>query len=118
MLNFPKLSSGAISQYPTVQQTTALTNVMKFIDGSEQRFASSGKGLQAWQVSYELLNEQEFASIISFIQSTQAGTQAFAFRDPRTGITHNCCRLDLHQFKALYREGRSSLRLLIREDVE
>ncbi len=38
MNEFPKLKTGAVLQYPAAKRLECLTQVTRFLDGSEQRF--------------------------------------------------------------------------------
>ena len=38
MNEFPKLKTGAVAQYPAQRTTRYSTHVMRFMDGSEQRY--------------------------------------------------------------------------------
>ena len=38
MANFPRLTTGAVTQYPSSRNLTYSTYVLRFVDGREQRF--------------------------------------------------------------------------------
>ncbi len=103
MANFPALKTGAVAQYPLDRTRRFSTQVLRFLDGSEQRFAGFGAPLKRWLIRLELLDEAELASLEEFFveQSGQAGT--FAFTDPWDGTVHASCSFEDDTMTANYR---------------
>ncbi|HEV8413388.1 MAG TPA: DUF2460 domain-containing protein [Bryobacteraceae bacterium] len=103
MANFPALKTGAIAQYPLDRTRRFSTQVLRFLDGSEQRFAGFGAPLKRWLIRLELLDEAELASLEEFFveQSGRAGT--FAFTDPWDGTVHASCSFEGDTMTANYR---------------
>ena len=61
MANFPALKTGAVAQYPSDRTRRYSTQVLRFLDGSEQRFAGFGAPLKRWLIRLELLDDTELA---------------------------------------------------------
>ena len=55
MATFPILSSGAIAQYPTPLKTGQAAQVIRFLDGSDQRYLAQGKMLRSWEIQLDLI---------------------------------------------------------------
>ena len=93
MANFPLLSSGAVTQYPVGVTQGQNTQVIRFLDGSDQRYLMQGKSLRQWQIRLDLLNESEIQQIEAFFIDTQGDYSLFEFPDPFSGVYVPLCRL-------------------------
>lgn len=93
MVTFPILSSGATSQYPTPLTSGRTAQVIRFLDGSDQRYLMQGKNLRSWQIRLDLLNETEIQQLEAFFVSQQGDYSTFEFPDPFTGSLVPNCRL-------------------------
>jgi hypothetical protein len=91
--NFPILSSGAVTQYPSPLTTGQAAQVIRFLDGSDQRYLAQGKMLRSWEIRLNLLNEIEVQLIEAFFTSQQGDYSPFVFPDPFTGSNVSNCRL-------------------------
>src|SRR5579864_9197932 len=102
MANFPALKTGAVAQYPSDRARRFSTQVLRFLDGSEQRFAGFGAPLKRWLIRLELLDEAELATLEDFFveQAGQAGT--FSFTDPWDGTVHANCSFETGAMTASY----------------
>ncbi|MFZ0593668.1 MAG: DUF2460 domain-containing protein [Bryobacteraceae bacterium] len=116
MANFPVLSTGAIAQYPVSRATTFATEVIQFLDGSEQRCMMRGKLLRRWQLTLTQLSEEELLAIEEFFDANQGNFGLFTFTDPLTGAVVPNCRLQnpsiITQYLAV---GNGSAVVLIEE---
>jgi hypothetical protein len=116
MANFPLLSTGAIAQHPVSRAATYATEVIQFLDGSQQRCMMRGKLLRRWQLSLSQLSDQELLAIEQFFDSAQGNFGLFTFTDPLTGSAVPNCRLQnpsvITQYLAL---GNGSAVMLIEE---
>lgn len=92
MATFPVLKTGVVAQYPSRREVVTRSRVMRFVDGSEQRFRSE-PAHRRWSIELDLLDENEAAAVVAFVQQVQGMSQEFAFTDPWTGIVHPRCRL-------------------------
>jgi hypothetical protein len=93
MPTFPALSTGAVAQYPVSRASTYSTEVIQFLDGSQQRCRIRGKMLRRWQVSLSQLTEQELFALEQFFDAAQGNFDLFTFTDPMTNQTIPSCRL-------------------------
>ncbi|MCC6389518.1 MAG: DUF2460 domain-containing protein [Bryobacterales bacterium] len=89
---FPKLKSGAICQYPTQFSLSWRTHVTMFLDGSEQRYASTSSPVRRWSIRLDLLDEQESLALQQFFVEQSGRYGIFEFQDPLTGQVYpECC---------------------------
>lgn len=93
MVNFPLLSSGAVAQYPTSLTNGQNAQVIRFLDGSDQRYLNQGLKLRQWQIRLDLLNESEIQQLEAFFVAQQGDYSPFAFPDPFSGANVPNCRL-------------------------
>ncbi len=103
MASFPTLKTGAVAQYPSDRTRQFSTQVLRFLDGGEQRFAGFGAPLKRWLIRLELLDETELAGLEDFFveQGGQAGT--FTFTDPWDGTVYANCSFEGDTMTADYR---------------
>jgi phage-related protein len=104
MASFPALKTGAIAQYPSDRARKYSTQVLRFLDGGEQRFAGFGAPLKRWLIRLQLLDEAELVGIEDFFveQGGQAGS--FTFTDPWDGTVHTNCSFEGDTLTADYRD--------------
>jgi hypothetical protein len=80
-------------------------DIVRFLDGSEQRCLVRGRKLRRWLVSLAQLNESELASVEQFFEEAQGNAQLFTFIDPLTSDAVPNCRISnpsiTTQYKAL-----------------
>jgi hypothetical protein len=93
MATFPQLSSGAVAQYPTGMVSSQGVQVIRFLDGTDQRFLSQPRALRQWQIQLDLLNEAEIAEVEAFFDETQGDASSFTFPDPISGSPVSNCYL-------------------------
>jgi hypothetical protein len=93
MATFPVLSSGAVMQYPASLALSRPAQVIRFIDGTDQRFIARGKEFRRWQIKLDLLNELEIEQVEAFFQAQAGEYSTFDFPDPFSGTSIPNCRL-------------------------
>ena len=98
MSTFPTLKTGAVVQYPAKRQGTYSTQVVRFLDGSQQKFRLFGKELRRWVVKLDLLDEQELGAVVDFVDQLEGGS--FAFADPVSGTVSANCIISGERFEA------------------
>jgi hypothetical protein len=91
MLTFPALSTGAVAQYPLPLSYTSPVEIIRFIDGTDQRFMARGKSLRSWHVQLSFLNEDEIHQLENFFESLRGQYSLFYFPDPYSGLTVPNC---------------------------
>jgi hypothetical protein len=90
MATFPTvLKTGAIAQYPLNRTLSLSTQLVRFLDGSQQSYQLSGGGLRRWTLKLDLLDEAEVSAVIAFAE--QIGTGTFSFTNPVTGESAAKC---------------------------
>jgi len=93
MATFPLLNSGAVMQYPAPLTFSRPAQVIRFLDGSDQRFSARGGALRSWQIKLSLLNDAEIAQIEAFFQAQSGEYSLFDFPDPFSGASVPNCQL-------------------------
>jgi len=102
MATFPLLSSGAITQYPAPLMSGQSVQVIRFLDGSDQRYLNQGRTLRQWQIRLDLLNESEIQQLEAFYVSQLGDYSPFPFPDPFSGTSVPNCRLAAPGFVSTY----------------
>ncbi len=78
-------------QYPAERTSYYTTEVLRFVDGTEQRFRQSGSCLRRWVVRLDLLSEEELHTLWAFVGSAKGRQGTFTFRDPWDGRDYPTC---------------------------
>lgn len=102
MANFPALSSGAVTQYPALIASGQGTQVIRFLDASDQRYLVQPRALRQWQIRLDLLNESEIREFEEFFTAQSGDYSPFTFPDPFSGETVPNCRLAAPGFVSEY----------------
>jgi hypothetical protein len=102
MANFPVLSSGAVMQYPASTVSGQGAQLIRFIDGSDQRYLMQGSALRQWQIRLDLLNEAEMQQLEAFFVSQTGDYSPFVFPDPFSGSMVANCRFAAPGFLTEY----------------
>lgn len=92
-MEFPRLKTAAVQQYGSSVSSRFATRVLRFVDGTEQRFPVEKGAGKKWVLRYAQLAEGELAALDDFFLAMQGPTQEFTFEDPETGVRHERCRL-------------------------
>ena len=98
-MTFPKLKTTAVAQYPATKTVVFQNSILRFVDGTEQRYRGSGAPLHRWKVRLSELDEGELAAIDHFFWLNQGRLGNFAFTDPWDGTTYLNCSLDGDELK-------------------
>ena len=117
MANFPTLKTGAVAQYGSDRSRRFSTQVLRFVDGSEQRFPRYGSPLMRWVVRLELLDESELETLRQFFENTGGCAGSFSFTDPWSGAVYTSCSFDREDLALTY-EGvsRGKTQFLVKEN--
>ncbi|MCE5306207.1 MAG: DUF2460 domain-containing protein [Acidobacteriales bacterium] len=117
MTDFPILKTGAVMQYPAERSMSFSTEVLRFVDGSEQRFRDFGTPLKRWIVRLDLLEDAELKRLEQFFEASQGALGSFQFTDPRDGTVYASCRLEEDQMTIEFNaEQQGRTELVIREN--
>ena len=118
MTTLPPLKSGQIVQYPLRRRIQQNVDAVQFLDGSEQRCATT-RALRQWTIKLDLLDEQELSALSGFVLEQQTENAQFAFTDPCDGITYTNCSFAFESWTATHTDqGRMTTELIIRENVD
>lgn len=94
MADFPRLQSGAVAQYPSSGNLKASTRVLRYVDGSEQRYRETAIPARSWTLHLNRITEQEMAAIEEFFMAQQGSFGQFTFTDPHDGVAYPDCSFD------------------------
>ena len=117
MANFPTLKTGAVMQYPAKSRIRFLTQVLEFVDGTEQRYREYPAPLHEWVIALDLLDEEEMKAFEEFFLSQQGQFGSFIFVDPNDNTTYPDCSLMIDDFDfTLNGERRGKTSVIVREN--
>ena len=94
MNTFPTLRTGAVLQYPSKRAIQYSTQVVRFVDGTEQRFRDYSAPIHRWIVSLSQLDETEVNTLREFFRILEGGAESFSFTDPFDGTVYPDCSLE------------------------
>jgi Conserved hypothetical protein 2217 (DUF2460) len=117
MPTLPLLKTGAVTQYPAPKSVQFRTQVLHYVDGSEQRYREYGAPLVSWVIRLDLLDEVELAAMEAFFLSLEGRAGTFTFVDPRDNVSYEECSLDDDSLALdLTGEMRGRTTLIIRQN--
>ncbi len=91
MVTFPSLKSGAVAQFPMPVLTGQGVRVVRFMDGSDQRYLLQGRTYRSWQIQLQFLDEDELAAVEAFFTAQSGDYSTFTFPDPFSNqLVPNC----------------------------
>jgi hypothetical protein len=91
---FPNLKTGAIIQYPATKNTQHSSFVVRFLDGSDQRYRNYAAPLHRWNIRLNLLDEAELRVLEQFFAAQEGRFGVFSFVDPWTQTIFPNCSFD------------------------
>jgi phage-related protein len=117
MTDFPVLKTGAVLQYPAERSVRFSTQVVRFVDGAEQRYRGFGRPLRRWQIRLDLLDESEMTRLREFFREQRGAAGSFRFSDPWDGTDYADCSLENDEMiEELLGEMRGRTTLMVREN--
>ncbi len=117
MAGFPRLKTDCVMQYPGAKGLRFASQVVRFVDGSEQRYRDEAEALRRWVIRLDLLDEGEIAAIEEFFLANQGAYGSFAFVDPWDGVEYADCSLEGDEFEfSLVGEMRGKTSLTVVEN--
>ena len=90
---FPTLKTGAVAQYPATEAAQFSSFVVRFLDGSDQRYRQFAAPLQSWVIKLNMLDEAELNALEQFFTAQGGSFGTFSFVDPWTQATFANCSL-------------------------
>ena len=116
MATFPTLKTGAVQQYPAVKSLAYTNQVIRFLDGAEQRYRGSASPLHRWVIQLDLLDESELSALQQFFIENEGAYGVFSFTDPWDGSVYPNCGLESDDFRGEFKdEMRAAAQLIVRE---
>jgi hypothetical protein len=117
MLEFPRLKTSAVLQYPAAREFRVPNVVLRFVDGNQQGYRDCASPLRKWHIRLELLDEIELATLHLFFQDCQGGFASFRFVDPWDGTEYEDCSLEQDEFQfELTGEMRGRTTLVVKQN--
>ena len=96
---FPNLKTGAIIQYPATKNIQYSSFVVRFLDGSDQRYRGYAAPLHRWNIRLDLLDEAELRTLEQFFVMQEGRFGVFSFVDPWTQTEFATCSFDQDSFE-------------------
>jgi len=93
MATFPTLKTGAVVQYPASKNIRFQNQVLRFLDGTDQRYRDAAGPLHQWTIRLGEMDERELAEIEQFFVDNQGCFGSFAFTDPWDGQAYPNCSI-------------------------
>ncbi|HTS47127.1 MAG TPA: DUF2460 domain-containing protein [Bryobacteraceae bacterium] len=93
MSQFPTLKTGAVMQYPARRSVQFSSTVVRFTDGTEQRYRLYQAPLHRWTVQLDRLDDSELHQLRAFFRSQSGQFGSFSFTDPWDGTVYPSCTL-------------------------
>ena len=93
MDTFPTLKTGAVAQYPASKTFRFQNQILRFLDGTDQRYRDSAGPLHTWEIHLDKLDEGEMAIMETFFADNQGSFNSFTFTDPWDGQVYPDCSL-------------------------
>lgn len=93
-MDFPRLKTGAVAQYPITRELRLQNQAVRFVDGSEQRYRDAAGVKQRWTIRLDFLDEGELAAVEEFFAAQQGAYGMFTFTDPWDATAYPNCRIE------------------------
>jgi hypothetical protein len=117
MANFPELKTGAVAQYGSDRSRQFSTQVLRFLDGSEQRFPGYGTALLHWVIRLDLLDESELENLKLFFEDEGGRAGNFSFTDPWDDTVYPSCSFASDDLALQFDEvTRGKTQLIVKEN--
>lgn len=117
MSDFPTLRTGAVVQYPAQKEVRFATEVLRFVDGFEQRYRKYQTPLRRWMIRLDLLDQSELQLLREFFRVHAGAADSFMFTDPWDGTQHADCSIEGGEMaQQLMDETRGKTLLTVREN--
>lgn len=117
MANFPTLKTGVVAQFGSDRTRKFSTQVLRFLDGSEQRFPGYGTSLKQWVIRLDLLDESELANLEQFFEDEGGRAGSFSFTDPWDGTVYASCSFGSDELAVEFQESaRGKTQVIVKEN--
>ena len=115
MADFPTLKTGAVVQYPATRRFRFQNQILRFLDGTDQRYRDSAGPLHEWEIHLAALDESEISAIEQFLEVNRGSFGSFTFTDPWDGTVYSSCSLAADELASLSlgeMQGKTSLTVI------
>ena len=116
-MTFPILGTGAVTQLPATTSFQFQTEVLRYCDGSEQRYPVHAKAVRKWEINLVKVTELELSALENFFRGQKGRFGTFAFVDPWTGTAHARCAFAHEDLQLVFGPGYGQGRFQIEEVV-
>ena len=117
MSTFPLLKTGAVTQYPASVVQSYGTDLVVFLDGTEQRSRRLPGPGRRWAIDLSLLDDDEVRRVEEFFLSQLGSFGSFTFTDPWSGTAYTDCSLADDVLTVNFEaQDRAKLRLTVVEN--
>ena len=117
MSTFPLLKTGAVMQYPASVIQQFRTDLVVFLDGTEQRSRKLPGPAKRWVIDLSLLDDAEVRMIEEFYLSQSGSYGSFAFTDPWSGTAYaDCSFLEDSLAISFEAQDRAKMRMTVVEN--
>jgi phage-related protein len=106
-----------VAQYGSDRSGQFSTQVLRFIDGSEQRFPGYGTPLLQWTIRLDLLDESELENLEQFFEEQGGREGSFSFTDPWDGTVYPSCSFASDDLALLFEDvARGKTQVVVKEN--
>jgi len=95
---FPTLKTGAVMQYPGKRVLQFCTDVVRFLDGTEQRYRDYARYCTGGPSNSTYWMNLNLPSTTNSLYLTRARSETFSFTDPWDGTVYANCSLAADTF--------------------
>ena len=104
-------------QYPAKATLRYSNQLIRFVDGFEQRYRDSSAPLHEWVIRLDKLDEAEMKALETFFIEEEGEFASFTFVDPKDNVTYPDCSLVIDDLDFSFdgeRRGKTSV--IVREN--
>jgi uncharacterized protein DUF2460 len=114
---FPFLKTGAVAQYPASTSISYSSRVIRFLDGSDQRYRDYSSPLHKWTLPLNLLDDAELSALEQFVVTQEGRFGSFSFGDPWTQVQYSSCSMNQEGLDyVLTQEARGAAGVVLQEN--
>lgn len=114
---FPLLKTGAVAQYPASTSISYSSRVIRFLDGSDQRYRDYSSPLHKWALLLNLLDDAELSALEQFVVTQEGRFGNFAFAEPGTQVQYSSCSINQEGLDyVLTQEARGAAGIVVQEN--
>ena len=114
---FPLLKTGAAAQYPASRTISYSSRVIRFLDGSDQRYRDYSGPLHKWTLPLTVLDDTELSTLEQFVVAQEGRFGSFSFADPWTQVQYSSCSMNQEGLDyVLTQEARGAAGVVLQEN--